>query len=167
MLVFLILTVAMETGKGRSYLQGLLSKTRVTAGEKGQAALRSINWSRKPQHDSFLMRNVSSELSRYSSLVEMKFIFLWLSGNRWEKIPLEKPQHQWWAFCKQKGNIDTWLLLDTSWHFMWPYSQPNYQILFKIPVLGEKFSSLCSRSYGQALGWWAGGICSFLSYSFA
>lgn len=62
-LVSLSLTVAMETGKGKSYLQGLLSRRRVMAGEKGQTTLHSINWSRKPQHDSFLMCNVSSELS--------------------------------------------------------------------------------------------------------
>jgi len=61
------------------------------------------------------MRNVSSELSCYSSLVETKFIFLWLSGNCWEKIPLGKPQLHCWVFCKQKGNTGTWLLLDTNW----------------------------------------------------
>lgn len=136
----------METGKGKSYLLGLLSRTRVRAGEKGQATLHSINWSRKPQHDSFLMRNVSSELSRYSSLVEMKFIFLWLSGNCWEKIPLGKPQLQGWAFGKQKGNIDTWLLLDMKWYFMWTYPRLKYQVLFKTPLLGENFSSLGSKS---------------------
>lgn len=120
-LVSLSLTVTMETRKGKSYLQGLVSRRRVMAGEKGQTTLHSINWSRKPQHDSFLMCNVSSELSRYSSLVEMKFIFLWLSGNCWEKTPLGKPQLQCWVFCKQKSNADTWLLLDpNTWHYLTP-----------------------------------------------
>lgn len=134
----------METGKGKSYLQGLLSRRRVMAGEKGQTTLHSINWSRKPQHDSFLMRNVSSELSRYSSLVETKFIFPWLLGNCWERTPLGKPQLQCWVFCKQKSNADTCLLLDPNWYFALSYPRLKFQVLFKLPLLGGSFGILVS-----------------------